>query len=125
MNLLSTRDPLAAQAPARECADRPTRASGRPPAGGTTGRAEHPLLAQSVFDPDRAVQLARAEDPLPLDARRSWSSPRWRCWRRWRVSWANRDELVSRFADVLSWETFFLAWLALVVATTCTSSPTG
>jgi multidrug resistance efflux pump len=35
------------------------------------------------------------------------------------ISWSNRAELVSRFADVLSWQTFFIAWLAIVVATTC------
>ena len=35
------------------------------------------------------------------------------------VSWVNRAELVSRFADALSWQTFFFAWLAIVIATTC------
>ena len=35
------------------------------------------------------------------------------------ISWSNRAELVSRFTDVLSWQTFVIAWLAIVIATTC------
>jgi hypothetical protein len=34
------------------------------------------------------------------------------------LSWVNRAELVSRFTDVLSWQTFAIAWLSVMVATT-------
>jgi multidrug resistance efflux pump len=35
------------------------------------------------------------------------------------VAWASRQELVSSFAYALRWETVVLAWLGLIVVTTC------
>jgi multidrug efflux pump subunit AcrA (membrane-fusion protein) len=35
------------------------------------------------------------------------------------LAWANRQELVSSFAHALRWETAALAWLTLLVVTTC------
>ena len=107
----------------------PTLPDEPPPAAGRAEPAPAPKPAQrprqsilywrkSVFDPDR---LFNAMEP----------------WLRWvwtttfvvlsgglillacGVAWSNRVELVSHFAGALHWQTLALAWVALVLVTTC------
>ena len=111
MNLL-VRDPVAARIIGG--------GSTSPEKSRPAAKSEQSILfwRKSVFDPDRLF---------------NWLEPRIRfVWTRsfvvisalamlaaFGISWVNREELVSRFVDVLSWKTFFIAWLAIVVATTC------
>jgi multidrug efflux pump subunit AcrA (membrane-fusion protein) len=116
MNLL-IRDPLAARMGGATASPADAGASAKPHA---QDYSEQSILfwRKRLFDPDRLF---------------NWVEPRIRfVWTRsfvaltalamlaaLGISWVNRAELVSRFADALSWQTFFVAWLAIVVATTC------